>query len=664
MAMLLRSSLKAAGRAAPNKLLVARPTASILSSSQNHHTPTVGGSSTSFSRQGTWYHTSTFKPLSIRTNFDFVTAAPSTSSSTNNTNKAAHLPLVKIVATIGPTSEQEEPLRKVVQAGMTVMRLNFSHATREEVELRCTNLDKAQLTLNGTTASPLKQTTRAILLDTKGPEIRTGTLANDHSGHETISLQEGDVIFLHTDPKIRDDGSTASDIYVDYPSLHKCLKAGSQVLLDDGAVILTVSADPDATRVHGKVECVVQNSGTIRSRAGVNLPLADTSDLPALSPKDRTDIKYGMTMDIDFVAASFVQTAAGVREIRRYIQECAQELGWDKAQPLPKIISKIETAGALQHFDAILQESDGIMVARGDLGVEIPLSQVTCAQKQMVAACNAVGKPVIVATQMLESMSKAPRPTVRCRLKIPFPGSEPSLGKAPCVLKGTNEHTRRRSHALYCLLFARCSFFLVVCLLFVSLAQRAEVADVTNAVADGADAVMTSGETAKGKYPDETIQFMQEIIRNTEAYVRQEQEGSDSHKVDVSTSHLQDVFAASPKSRHSAIAKAAVTASKEQHCQAILVLTNQGTLPPLVAAFRPRVPILVFCPSSKIARQLQLHRAIHPIVSQVSSVSYAKKATHAMDQAVQLGYLDHGDNVVLVSMEDDQTADMKIATVR
>ena len=214
---------------------------------------------------------------------------------------------------------------------------------------------------------------------------------------------------MHTDPKIRDQGSTATDIFVDYPSLHKCLKQASQVLLDDGAVMLTVVADPDPTRTHGKVECVVQHTGSIRSRAGVNLPLADTSDLPALSQKDKTDIRYGMTMDIDFVAASFVQSAQNVRDIRRYIQECATELEWDSHQPLPKIISKIETASALQHFDAILEESDGIMVARGDLGVEIPLSQVTCAQKQMVTACNAVGKPVIVATQMLESMSKAPR---------------------------------------------------------------------------------------------------------------------------------------------------------------------------------------------------------------------------------------------------------------
>jgi pyruvate kinase len=343
------------------------------------------------------------------TSFDFVTAISSSDGSASTTS-ARNLPLTKIVATIGPTSEQREPLFKVVKAGMTVMRLNFSHATREEVELRCENLALAQDDLSQNSA--VLQNCRSVLLDTKGPEIRTGTLANDHSGHETIALPQGHRITLRTDPKVRDEGSTATDLYVDYPGLHRCLKAGSHVLLDDGAVVLVVEKDPDPSTFHGKVECVVQHTGSIRSRAGVNLPLADTSDLPALSDKDKTDIKYGMTMDIDFVAASFVQTAQGVRDIRRYIQDCARELGWDATAPLPKIISKIETAGALAHFDDILAESDGIMVARGDLGVEIPLSQVTCAQKQMVAACNAVGKPVIVATQMVESMTKAPRPTV------------------------------------------------------------------------------------------------------------------------------------------------------------------------------------------------------------------------------------------------------------
>lgn len=178
---------------------------------------------------------------------------------------------------------------------------------------------------------------------------------------------------------------------------------------------------------------------------------------------------------------------------------------------------------------------------------------------------------------------------------------------------------------------------------------------MTNAVSDGADAVMTSGETAKGKYPDNTIAFMNEIIINTEAYLKQEKQPALAHPA----------YSESPKTRDSAIAKAAVTASIEQNCQAILVLTNHGTLPPLVAAFRPQVPVFVFCKSAKIGRQLQLHRALYPIVSQVSSVSYDKMARHAVDQALQLGLLSKGDSVVIVSIEGDAhaTADMKICTV-
>lgn len=176
------------------------------------------------------------------------------------------------------------------------------------------------------------------------------------------------------------------------------MSVGSKVLLDDGAIILTVTDLESDKEFHGSVTCVIDNSGELRSRAGVNLPGAET-DLPAMSQKDKVDIKYGMTKDVDYIAASFVQSADNVKEIRRYVQECATELGLEPAYPLPLIISKIESATGLKNFDAILEESDGIMVARGDLGVEIPIHQVTNAQKEMVAACNSVGKPVIVATR-------------------------------------------------------------------------------------------------------------------------------------------------------------------------------------------------------------------------------------------------------------------------
>lgn len=249
-----------------------------------------------------------------------------------------------------------------------------------------------QQALSPATAA-VPQTTRAILLDTKGPEIRSGKLAHDESGHATMTLQAGHSITLSTD-KAYATQSTTETLYIDYPALATAVKVGGKVLLDDGAVVLTVTAvDPSA----GTVTCHIENTNDLRSRAGVNLPLADTSDLPALSEKDKADILYGLTKDIDYVAASFVQTAQGVRDIKAYVAEAAAKAGWPADRPLPLVISKIETASALQHFDEILAESDGIMVARGDLGVEIPLTQVCNAQKEMVHACNAAGKPVCTA---------------------------------------------------------------------------------------------------------------------------------------------------------------------------------------------------------------------------------------------------------------------------
>lgn len=443
------------------------------------------------------------------------------------------------------------------------------------------------------------QDVRATLLDTRGPEIRTGKLAHDDSGHETISLQKGNLLRLQTSPKWEQEGSTDTDLFISYAKLNECMKPGMKVLLDDGAVIMTVT-DVEAGE-YGVVTCSIDNSGEIRSRAGVNLPMAET-DLPAMSEKDQKDIKYGLTIDVDYLAASFIQTAEGVREIRSYMEKCAKELGWEPDRPLPKIISKIESASALKNFDAILAESDGIMVARGDLGVEIPIQQVTNAQKEMVAACNAVGKPVIVATQMLESMAKNPRPT------------------------------------------------------------RAEVSDVTNAVYDGADAVMTSGETAKGKYPEETIKTMNEIIQCAEDYGQSGalgslyvQHGGEKSLYLGDNAHKMDV----------AIAKAAVTASLKGLCQAILVITEKGTLPQMVAAYRPNCPIVTFCANKKMARQLILNRAIYPVVG-LQSVAEADKPAAAMAEATKMGFVQPGDSVVVVHVDrhlGGRSANFTIGTV-
>lgn len=514
-------------------------------------------------------------------------------------------PLTKIVATIGPTSEQLPVLQQVVKEGMRCMRLNFSHATTEEVELRTENLKKCP-GLHSSLSDPDltggiscgSSNLRAILLDTRGPEIRTGKLKNDHSGHETIHLEAGNFITLVTNAEAAAEGSTVDELYIDYASLHKSLTPGMKVLLDDGAVALTVTSAESEKDYHGKVTCVIDNTGELRSRAGVNLPGAVT-ELPAMSDKDKVDIKYGMTKDIDYIAASFVQSAEGVHQIRRYVQECAKELNWDAGAPLPLIISKIESMSALQNFDEILEASDGIMVARGDLGVELPIQQVTNAQKEMIAACNAAGKFVIVATQMLESMAKNPRPT------------------------------------------------------------RAEVADVTNAVYDGADSVMLSGESAKGKYPVDTVRMMNDIIKSAEGY-------SKSGGIGCNAVHRPALFEGS-KSQSTAIAKAAVAAAEERDAAAIIVLTKDGELAPLVSAYRPDVPIVTFCPSAKVGRQLMLYRGVHPVLG-LNGISWSKRPEMAVRQAKEMGFVESGDDVICVTMEDfsegvEKTATMKIATV-
>eukprot|EP00980_Cylindrotheca_fusiformis_P005016 scaffold1062_cov130-Cylindrotheca_fusiformis.AAC.22 len=474
--------------------------------------------------------------------------------------------LTKIVATIGPTSEQLEPLRKVVKAGSS----DRSSIIQDTAD-------------HGGHVKAL-QDVRATLLDTRGPEIRCGKLKNDDSGHETISLEKGNTITLQTSPEYEQEGSTENDLFINYAKLNQCMAPGMKVLLDDGAVILTVAEVEGGE--HGPVVCSIDNSGELRSRAGVNLPMAET-DLPAMSEKDKKDIKYGLEIDVDYVAASFIQSAEGVREIRTYMQQCAEELGWEKDRPLPLIISKIESASALINFDEILDESDGIMVARGDLGVEIPIQQVTNAQKEMVAACNAVGKPVIVATQMLESMAKNPRPT------------------------------------------------------------RAEVSDVTNAVYDGADAVMTSGETAKGKYPSETIQMMNDIILASERYASSGSLGS----LYVQHGGKKSLFVGE-KNLTTAVAKGAVTTSLAHGSKAILVLSEKGGLAALVSGFRPDCPIIAFCSSAKAARQLNLRRGIFPVIG-LDDVPEDDKAAVAMKEAVAMGFIAAGDSIIMLDTNDE-----------
>jgi len=347
-----------------------------------------------------------------------------------------------IICTIVNYASVEE-LTQLRVAGMNIMRLNFSHGTHAEHAARIANLRQS------VTAEPLDGRIVGIALDTKGPEIRTGLVQMAALPENTVApmLEAGQVVTITTDPKLSDQCSKEL-IFVDYPRLPQLMKRGQAIYIDDGLIKLTVKA---VDRVKGELTCDVMNRGRLGSRKKVNLP-AVSIDLPAVSEKDEADLAFGVRQGVDMVFASFVRTPDDVRAVRACLVAADPEVG-----KRIKIISKIENREGINNLDAILAVTDGVMVARGDLGIEIPAEKVFLAQKSMIAKCNLVGKPVICATQMLESMTTNPRPT------------------------------------------------------------RAEVSDVANAVLDGTDCVMLSAETATGEYPMEACQMMHSICVEAES---------------------------------------------------------------------------------------------------------------------------------------------------
>ena len=334
----------------------------------------------------------------------------------------------KIICTMGPNTDKKTVMKSLVKNGMNVARFNFSHGDHEEQRERMNLLKNVREELD----RPV-----AILLDTKGPEIRTGLL----EGGKKVTLREGSEFILYTEEMTGNETGCC----VTYPGLAKDVKPGDRILIDDGLIELKVKQIKS-----GNIVCHVENGGELGERKGVNVPNVKVK-LPAVTEKDIDDILFGIQQDIDFIAASFIRSAKGVKEIRKILKE-------NHAEHI-SIIAKIENAEGVENIDEIIEASDGIMVARGDLGVEIPAQEVPHIQKMIIKKCNERYVPVITATQMLDSMIRNPRPT------------------------------------------------------------RAEVADVANAIYDGTDAVMLAGETAAGKYPVEALKMMNEIAENTEQYV-------------------------------------------------------------------------------------------------------------------------------------------------
>lgn len=448
---------------------------------------------------------------------------------------------VKIVCTMGPASGNYETLKSMVESGMNVARFNFSHGDYEGHGRMLAMVRQAELDLG----VPIP-----ALLDTKGPEIRTGEVENGE-----ILLEGGNVVVLTTAPCM----GTPSRVHVNYPMLAQEVTPGQEIYIDDGTLQLEVQS------VSGdEVECRIIVGGVLHNTKGVNIPGADIS-LPALSAKDKEDIAWGIQHGMEYIAVSFVKTRSDILEVQKLIKSLGGNL---------KIIAKIETRQAVHNLIEIVDVVDGMMIARGDLGVEIPTEDVPLIQKHIIEMCRSRGKVVIVATQMLDSMIRNPRPT------------------------------------------------------------RAEASDVANAVLDGTDAVMLSGETASGAYPVQAVATMRRIVDRAE-----EELG-----IWCLPCRERSTITGVPD----AVSDAAVLISKQINASAIVSLTKSGSTAKMISKHRPTCPILGVTPSQSTWRELALWWGVNPVkLHELSDMNVAAK--EAITACIEGNHMREGELVVITA---------------
>ena len=458
----------------------------------------------------------------------------------------------KIICTLGPTSDNEETVRGLIREGLDGARFNFSHGTQPEHLERIQRFRKIEKEFG------LKL---PCILDTKGPEIRLGKFK------EPIILQKGQKYTLTT-KEVPGDINQAT---VSHKGITKDLKAGDTVLIDDGLVELSVDNITETDIV-----CTIKNTGKINSNKGVNLPGIKTT-LPSLTEKDIGDLKFGVENGFDYVAGSFIRTKEDCLNIKKYLKEFGGEH--------IKLIAKIENQEGLDNFDEILTACDGVMVARGDLGVEIPVERIPIEQKKMIRKCCRVGKIVITATQMLDSMINNPRPT------------------------------------------------------------RAEVTDISNAIIDGSSVVMLSGETASGKYPVESVRYMNNIALETEKHL-------DLTELSRSLSDFKKIDISNPIAYKKVIDYSVCVTANLLKAAAIICVTVDGLNALILSCYRPKAPIFAITENEQIARHLSLVWNVQPVFVQ-SSINRKDLIQKGVEKFKEMKFLVPGD-IIVITGDDEQ----------